>query len=145
MNSNQKIMRFICYLVPVLLVLSLIWHNFTPLLVIALVALFVVARQSGSIRVLGRTSTPPIYYQPKQPLSSALKPEPPPRTNPPLGFDLTAEEYRQLSKTYQQGYQAPAPQVYPKMHQDAKPKQDRSIDDYEQPQAHYEQMPPPLA
>ena len=142
MNSNQKIMRFFCYLVPVLFVLTLIWHNFGPLLFIALIVLFVVARQSGSFRILGRSSTPPVYYQPKQTPAPASKPEPPSRQNTPLSIVLTAEEYRQRSKTYQQGYQAPVPQ--PAKNESAMPKQDRAID-YEQPQVHYEQMPPPLA
>ncbi|MBA2395832.1 MAG: hypothetical protein H0V70_24150 [Ktedonobacteraceae bacterium] len=136
MNSNQKIMRFFCYLVPVLFVLTLIWHNFGPLLFIALVVLFVVARQSGSFRILGSSSTPPVYYQPKQQTPApASGPEPLPRQNPPVNFDLTAEEYRQLSKTYQQGYQVPTPQLV--KNESAMPKQDRAID-YEQPQAQYE-------
>ena len=136
MNSNQKIMRFFCYLVPALLVLTLIWHNFGPLLFIALVVLFVVARQSGSFRILGRSYTPTtVYYQPKQ-QPPASKTEPLPRQNPPANFDLTGEEYRQLSQRYQQGYQAPVPQ--PAKNESAMPKQDRAID-YEQPQAQYEQ------
>lgn len=146
MNSNQKIMRFFCYLVPVLFVLTLIWHNFGPLLFIALVVLFVVARQSGSFRILGRSSTPPVYYQPKQTPAPASKPESPPRQNPPASFDLTGDEYWQLSKQYQNGYQGqPSPSPLPKASEKDVPEQDY-YSDYEQPQAQYaEGTLPPMA
>ncbi len=101
-------------------------------------------------------------YQPPTQQPQASKPEPPPRANPPLSFDLTPTEYKQLSKQYQQGLlpQAQKPTgdagaaswspftgFTPASNNQAKgsqPKQD-PLSDYEQPQAQYPQELPPMA
>jgi hypothetical protein len=68
-------------------------------------------------------------------------PEPATPTTPQPGFNLTATEYNQLSKQYQQGYQAPVPPQ--KRHEDVAQPKESSPFDYEQPQAQYpEQLPP---
>ncbi len=89
-----------------------------------------------------RSAAIPRYQPPAQ--QKASKPEPPPKANPPLSFDLTAQEYQLLSQRYQQGYQTQTPQQPPKTRGSAMPKQDRTID-YEQPQAHYPEQTPPMA
>ncbi len=142
--NNQKIIRFLFILVPVLLVLSIWWNAFAPFLSIALVYLILLVIRSGFVNTLfAKLREPTVYYQPPQQPPPSSKPEPP-RANPPLGFDLSPQEYQQLSKHYQQGYQPQAPQQPPKTRGSAMPKQDRTID-YEQPQAHYPEQTPPMA
>lgn len=77
-------------------------------------------------------------YQPPQ--KQSPEPEPARATLKP-GFHLTAEEYRQLSKQYRQGYQAQVPQQPPTS---AEPKEE-SPWNYDQPQAQYPQQMPPMA
>lgn len=144
--NNQKIMRFLFILVPALLVLTIFWNSFAPFLSIALVYLMLLVIRSGWLnRVLGKPHEPTVYYRPTtEPSIPTAKHEPPPRKNPPLNFDLTAQEYQQLAKTYQQGYQAPVPQ-HPSTirEEDAKPKQDHPLD-YDQPYAQYPELMPPI-
>lgn len=136
--DNQKIMRFLFFLVPVLLVLSIWWNVFVPFIFIALLYLMVLVLRSGFVKtMLTKLREPIIYYQPPQ--QQSTEPEPPPRTNPQPGFDLTAQEYQR----YQQGYQAPAPQRHAKMRESTLPKQGHPLD-YEQPQAQYPEQEPPL-
>jgi hypothetical protein len=99
-------------------------------------------------------------YQPPAPQKTA-KPEPPPRANPPLSFDLTAQEYKQLSQQYKQGLLpqtqkptgatttgswSPFTGFTPASNQSqgSQPKQDHPAD-YEHPQAEYPQQMPPMA
>ncbi len=110
------------------------------LIMIAVVAFFAFAflghlsQQAGKER---STATP--QYQP------------PPRKNPPLGFDLTAEEYRQLSKRYQQGYRPPqkqSPEPEPPPRKNPPLGFDLTTEEYQQlskryQQGHQVQMPPP--
>jgi hypothetical protein len=92
--------------------------------------------RSGWVKnIFNRQRSPIVYYQPSQ------QQEPPPRANPPLGFDLTAQEYQQLSQQYQQGYQEHAPRRPTKS---AMPKEASPWEEYEQPQAQYPQQMPPM-
>jgi hypothetical protein len=145
--DNQKIMRVLFLLVPVLLLLSIWWHIFGAFLSLALLYLMLlVLRNSGwANSVFGKPHEPTVFSQPTP--QQSMKPEPPPRTNPPLGFDLTAQEYQLLSQQYQQGYQgqpshqSPSPNAVPK----EAPWQDdeRPQVQQEMPQIQYsEEMPP---
>jgi hypothetical protein len=129
------------------------------LAMIAFVALMVFALLGhlGQQVAKERRAATPQYQPPQQP----SKPEPAPRTNPPIGFDLTPQEYNILAKQYQQGYQAQSPpgsqkgkqpQTYGSTswspftgitHHDL-PKEEHSFD-YEQPQAQYPKQMPPMA
>jgi hypothetical protein len=140
--NNQKVMQFLFIIVPVLFVLS-IWSNaFGPFLSVAFVFLIIlVSRSIWAKNLFTKQRSPTVYYQPTQPASqTSQQQEPPPRANPPLGFDLTAQEYQQLSKQYQQGYQAKTSRPTKKS---AMPKEP-SVWDYEQPQAQYPEQEPPV-
>ncbi len=139
--NNQKIVKFMFVLVPALLVLTIWWNAFAPFLSIALIYLILLVIRSGFMStLLGKRHEPKVYYQPhRQPPTPNL----PLRANPPLGFDLTDQEYKLLSQKYQQGYQAPVLQHPSKTHESPMPKQDHPFD-YEQPQSQYPQSEPPL-
>jgi hypothetical protein len=80
----------------------------------------------------------PVYHPPQQ---QAQEPTTPTPTTPQPGFNLTATEYNQLAKQYQQGYQATTPPQ--RKYEDAAQPKESSPFDYEQPQATYpEQLPP---
>lgn len=149
--NNQKIKRIMFVLVPTLLVLTLIWGNtFAPLLCMTLIWSLIFFVPSGSIHSFfakqkqKQKQKQIVYYQPTQ---QPIAPQPSPRKNPPLDFDLTAEEYRLLSQQYRQGYQPQVPQPQPQQRNISErdmPKQDRYVD-YEQPQAQYPEEIPPMA
>lgn len=144
--NNKKMMRFLLYAVPVLLLLSIWWNAFFPFLSLALVYLIILFFRNGWRNVIiGTQREPTVYYQPTTQMSQS---EPPPRENPPLDFNLTAKEYEQLSKRYQDGYQPQAPAQsaqWPPFSGSTRPqpKQERPLD-YDQPQAQYPEQQPPL-
>lgn len=130
-------------------------------IMIAILGLIVLAffGHLGQQVTADRSAAIPRYQPPAQ--QKASKPEPPPRANPPLNFDLTTQEYQQLSKQYQQGLSpqvqkptgagswspfsgfTPASNQAPQTN-GSQPKQEHPSN-YEQPQAEYPQKMPPMA
>ena len=139
--NTQKRMKLLLISVPVLLVLTIYWPGFAPILAGTLIYLvLLIFRGSVVTSLFVKRPDPPVYYRPTQRQQSQA-PLSPHSTSLRPNFDLTAEEYEHPSREYQQGYQ-PQTQRPSKMHESAMPKQDRAIDYYEQPQAYYEQIPP---
>jgi hypothetical protein len=111
--SNQQIQRILFIAIPLLLVLSLIWHPFIPFLSLALLYLAILVFRS--------------IFAPKAIQAAQPTPQPTPLTP---GFHLSPEEYQQLSQHYT-GYQAQTPPRTQGKHedqQDAQPKQESPID-----------------
>ncbi len=61
--NEQKIMRVLFLVVPVLLLLSIFWHLFAPFLSLALLYLMLLVIRSGFVQtLLGRCRDPPVVY-----------------------------------------------------------------------------------
>jgi hypothetical protein len=124
--NTQKAIRLLLIAIPIVFILSIIWHGLAPFLSPLIICLGILLVRSVVINKILTKPRPPIpYYQP--PLHATRSP----------GADPTREEEDQHEPRYQQGYQA---QV--KYEEAGQPKQGNPSD-YEQPEAQYpEQLPP---
>lgn len=134
--NEQKIMRTLFLAVPVLLLLSIFWHLFTPFLSLALLYLMLLVIRGGFVQtLLGKRRDPPVvYYHPPQQQRETQEHAP--------GLGLTPPEYYPSPATnpatepeYGQGYQAHLPWTHGSGYPDAQPKQE-----YDQPQAYYPEL-----
>ncbi len=126
--NTQKAIRLLLIAIPIVFILSIIWHGLAPFLSQLIICLGILLVRSVVISKILMKPRPPIpSYQP-------------PQQAPPIaGSPSTTEEDDHPDHRYQQGYQA---QVKYEDEEAGQPKQARPID-YEQPEAQYpEQLPP---